>query len=322
MQSDTRLDLEGKIKMTFDEFFITYMKDKFKMSKIIKKNTEQMILSIIKYSVLDQRIDLFRKFLGIGDNKIKREILDSYLVTLKNLPISFYKVFEETDNNYLITFDACMDLYSQKFTSFSLNVEALDRILRCCIVFKNENEMEEISTETKKDLFFLSRFYQKSKVSFEILLNNFRTLVQNDEKDLVIADQIILSNKDYEVNLVQVFDLLKRNFKLVGDKIILDTFVDFFIDKYTFKIKLTDFMQQTYECFEVIFNDLDKYLQIMWEKADFKRNGIIFYREFENVMNIIMGNSENKWKISDYFKYFFLFFVFLLLFIIFLYKFY
>jgi len=280
MQCDTRLDLEGKMKMTLDEFFLKYMKDKFKMSKIINKNTEQMILSIIKYSPEDHRIDLLRKFLGIGDDKVKKEIFDSYILTLKNLPISFYKVFEEGENNYLMTFENCMEIYMQKFPAFHLNIEALDKILRCCTIFKNEGEMENLSTEGKRDLFYLIRFYNKTNSAFKILLNKFRSLVQNEEKDIIIANQIITSNKEYELNLVQVLDILKRNFNVIGDKIQLDTFVTFFLDKYSFKIKLTDYMQQSYDCFGIIFNDLDKSLQKMWEIADFKRNGIIFFNEF------------------------------------------
>ena len=52
----------------------------------------------------------------------------------------------------------------------------------------------------------------------------------------------------------------------------------------------------------IIYNDLDKILLKMWEKADMKRNGVIFFREFEGVMNVFLGSSENKWKITEYFK--------------------
>lgn len=302
MQCDSRLDLEGKMKMTLDEFFIKYMKDKFKMSKIVKKNTEQMILSIIKYSSEDHRVDLLRKFLGIGDDKIKREILDCYLTTLKNLPISFYKAFEDGENNFLMAIENCMELYNQKFPAFHLDVECLDRILRMCTIFKNEKIVENLSTEQKKDLYYLYRFYNNSNHYFEMCLNNFKNNIQNEEKDLNIADHIITSNREYELSLSMALDILKRNFTVIGDKVQLESFIDFFLDKYIFKIKITEFMQQTFECFGIIFSDLDKSLKKMWEIADFKRNGIIFYREFENVMNVLMGNSENKWKISEYFK--------------------
>lgn len=280
------------------------MKDKFKLSKIVKKNTEQKILSIINYSSLDHIVNLLRKFLGIGDDKIRREILEYYLITLKNLPISFYKVFEEGENNYLMNFDNSMEIYLQKFPLFKLIIESLDKILRCCIVFKNEEEMDEIEMEKKRDMFYLSKYYSKSQASFKILLNNFKNNVQNEEKDINIADQIIIANREYELSLAMVLDWLKRNFNVSGENIRLETFLNYFLDKYYFKIKLTDFMEQSYHSFGIIYSDLDKNLMKMWDIADFKRNAIIFFKEFETVMNVIMGNSENKWKIQEYFRYF------------------
>lgn len=287
------------------------MKDKFKLSKIVKKNTEQKILSIINYSSLDHIVNLLRKFLGIGDDKIRREILEYYLITLKNLPISFYKVFEEGENNYLMNFDNSMEIYLQKFPLFKLIIESLDKILRCCIVFKNEEEMDEIEMKKKKDMFYLSKYFSKFRASFKILLNNFKNNVQNEEKDINIADQIIIANREYELSLAMVLDWLKRNFNVSGENIRLETFLNYFLDKYYFKIKLTDFMEQSYHSFGIIYSDLDKNLMKMWDIADFKRNAIIFFKEFETVMNVIMGNSEIKWKIQEYFRYFkFFLFVF------------
>lgn len=302
MQNDIKRDIEGRIKTTLDEFFVIYMKDKFKMSKIISKNTEQMVLSVIKYSSVDHRIDLLRKFLGIGDDKIRREILECYLITLKNLPISFYKAFEEGESEYLMTFDSCMEIYSQKFPLFLLNVETLNEILRCSIIFKNEEMLNDLPLESKRDSFYLSRYYTKSNHSFKKLLNNFKNNIQNEEKDISLADSIIIANREYELSLSTVLDLIKRNFKISGDAVKLESFLNYFIDKYVFKIKMTDFMEQSFKGFGIIYNDLDKNLQKMWDIADKKRNGIIFFKEFESVMNIIMGNSENKWKISEYFK--------------------
>lgn len=71
-------------KMLFDEFFIILMKDKFRMKSIIKKNSEDSIASIIKYSIEDKRIDLARRFLGIGENKLRIEVMEEYFTLLKS----------------------------------------------------------------------------------------------------------------------------------------------------------------------------------------------------------------------------------------------
>jgi hypothetical protein len=288
--------------MTFDEFFIYYMKDKFKMSKIVNNNAEQMILSIIKYSPDDQRIDMFRKFLNIGDDKIKKEIFDCYIIILKILPFSFYKVFEEEESEYLITFEKSLQLLTENFPAFQFNLEFFDKILDICLLFKNEKEIKNLFIETKRDIFYLTRFYNKFKDTLENLLDLYKTSGRNEENYLKIAQQIILSNKEYNIDLTQSIEILKRNFKVIGDVIQIDSFLDFFVNKYTFMIKTKDFIRVATDSFFIIFNDLDKNVQKIWDFADFKKTGIIFYKEFESVMNVIMGSSEFKWKIPEYFK--------------------
>lgn len=60
------------------------MKDKFKHKKIVNKNCEETIYSIMKYSAEDKRVDLNRRFLGIGDDRLRREVLDIYFILLKS----------------------------------------------------------------------------------------------------------------------------------------------------------------------------------------------------------------------------------------------
>jgi len=70
--------------MLLDEFFILLMKEKFRMKKIVKKNCEESIAGIMKYSLEDKRIDLSRRFLGIGENKLRIEVLEEYLSLIKS----------------------------------------------------------------------------------------------------------------------------------------------------------------------------------------------------------------------------------------------
>lgn len=278
------------------------MKEKFKLTKIVKRNCEQMLMSILKFSQEDNRIDLLRKFLAIGEDKVKREVLDCYLMVLKNLPISFYKIFEESESNYLMTLENCIEIYLNKFPHFGINVEDLEKLLRFCVVIQNEKETENLGLENKKDIFYLMKYYHKQGPSIQLMLNSFKNHIKSEESYLPIADQIMVANKDYDLNLLTIADLLKRNFKMSEDKIQLDSFFDYFVNKYIFRIKITDFVQVSIESFSTIYADLDKIAQKIWENADAKKNGIIFYKEFENVMSDLLCNSENKWKISEFYK--------------------
>ena len=302
LELDSRLDLEGKSKTTMDDFFLKFMKDKFKMTKITKRNCEQMLMSILLYAGEDNRIDLLRKFLGIGEDKLKSEILDCYLTVLKNLPISFYKLFEEGFPEYLMTLDNCMEVLMSKFPNFSIHLESFDMLLRFSQISQAEKEVENLGLENRKDTFLLMKYYNKQNSSFQFLLEAFKNKSKNEESYLKIADQIMMANKEFDVNFFQIAELLKRNFAIKDDKIKLESFLNYFVERFSFKVKIADFLQICLDSFVDIYADLDKYFVKMWENADVKRQGIIFYREFEAVLNVLLGNSENKWKISEYFK--------------------
>ena len=82
---DLKYDAESKKRKQLDEFFYDYMAEKFKLKKFIKKHSESSLMAIIEYSKEDDRVDLIRRFLGIGDTKLRREILDIYLSLLRSI---------------------------------------------------------------------------------------------------------------------------------------------------------------------------------------------------------------------------------------------
>lgn len=119
INSDNKLDATNTFHLHMDQFFLKFMKEKFRLNKIFKKNTEQAILSFMKYAPEDIRIENFRRFLGIGESRIRTEVLDAYLILLKNLPISFYKIFEDYEISSGFLTICCT------FNSFTLSLNLL-----------------------------------------------------------------------------------------------------------------------------------------------------------------------------------------------------
>lgn len=260
----------------------------------------------MKYSNEDFRIDLLRRFLRIGENSIRREVLDCYLTLLKNSPISFYKLFEEEESNYLMNLDVCFTIYKNKFPNFKLSIEAFDKIIRASEIYDSSNTMiqsGQSNYEGVRDKLLLTNFYSKNVGIIEQILNDFKEGLINEIDALEIANHFMIANSEFELNLVYVLDILKLNFVVEEDKIDLQSFFDFFLKKFFFKIKVIDFMNITIDRLINIFNSLDKMINNLWNKADMQRNGVIYFKEFDNVIKNLMGNSENKWKISEYFKY-------------------
>lgn len=69
--------------ISFDRFFYNYMLDKFKLKKLTDKNIEEVIKSVLVFAQEDERVNIFRKFLCIGDDGYRKEILEYYLLIIK-----------------------------------------------------------------------------------------------------------------------------------------------------------------------------------------------------------------------------------------------
>lgn len=111
LQNDYHNDLKKHQRMYFDEFFELFMKERLKIDSVVKDCSEKAISSIIKYSRSNFQIDLFKRFLCIGELKIRRQALDIYLVILNALPLSLLNLIKEDTNKWYIAIDNIIELF-------------------------------------------------------------------------------------------------------------------------------------------------------------------------------------------------------------------
>ena len=161
-ESDVYCERFGKKKYFMHDFVFKYITEKFRLKKIIKKNLEEILLGIIKYTNEDSRIDLFRRFLWFGENKIRREVLDLILIIYRNLPIHFEKYFYDEDyRNMLMPTEMCLEqMKNPQLILFRLSDEILPLITRNSIVYdSSNNEILKVADDFKYDYFLLTFFY-------------------------------------------------------------------------------------------------------------------------------------------------------------------
>lgn len=304
IENDHQADMDGGKKLFLDDFLFKYMTEKFKLKRIINKNTEEIIMAVMKYSKEDPRIDLLRRFLGVGDDKIRREVLDMYLTFLKNLPISFFKLFDEEYNSYLMNTELCFEIYHSRYPQFNLvNENRLSLLKNSTVIDAGSSENKKVKDEKKLDLFLINRFYNKSYILITDLLNDFKNNNITETDLTKIAEQLQNVNKEFKLSMQHCTDILKNNFTVKAGKLNLDTFFNFFAhNKVHFKIKIVDFIEISLNYLVTLFNLLEKKIFRLYEEADVRKIGLIYYKEFEDIITKLMGGVENKWKVNEYFK--------------------
>jgi len=329
--NNLRLEIENKKKEFFDMFYYNYLKDKFKIDKIIRGHIESTILGVLKYSIEDSRIDTFGRFLGIG-NKLRREILDIFLIFLRNLPVSFYRLFDQDYQSYLLNGEDSFEIYFMNLNHFRFVYSLKYDILQRTKLFINGKEQNlnnlaltkktqrsfnltrkmnttnssaiNVSEEQLKfDILLLAKFYHRSY----IVINNLYLDFKNGKNfvDLTdLVDQFKIVNKEFEMSVRDIEDLFERHFNIDRRQLLIESFIEFFQNKsFSMKINLSEFVELTLNKLVLLFTEMERLVIKAYEMVDLTGEGFLNLRGFEKAISKIIYISEkNHWKMSKYFN--------------------
>ena len=339
LESDNRMDLEGHIKYNLDEFFYVFMYEKFKLKKLIKKHIEETILSIFRNCDEDFRINLIRRFLTlsllnssknnglnnkdnnaiiqINKDNLRREILDVYLILLKALPVSFYKIYDEEYYNYLISIDFCFEIYHSKLQEYDLIKDTRDIIIKCCYIYSGDKEIGgslNNSTDntgnyagmpfnSRIDYFYICRFFSRSYVFVNDLINEYKNGEKTSKEYIKLIDQFVVATKEFNISENYVVNLLTQYFGLNQTRKEFDIIklVNIQSKKYVFKMKLSEFIEETIKRIIHIHQNIEEKIVRIYESFDKEKNNRIEKPVFNEIINSIYPNNDNKWKVNEYF---------------------
>ena len=266
---------------------------------------------ILGYNILkledDHRIDLFRRFLGLSDLKLRPEVLDQYLILIKSkitftigLPISFFKLFEEFPEELFISADICFKLYSSMFGQFNFIFENREKIMNKTIMSIMDRE-EKVNDKKKFEFFIIFQFYYKSSIFINQIVSNYKK-GQTHETFKKFWDQFSISNKDLCISYGEFEYIFEKSFKVSDHGVDLEYFLQFFHERYTFLIKITDFLEISLSSITNTFDLLEKKINRFFSISDIGRHEILSFKEFYDAISRMLTN-ETKWNISEYLKY-------------------
>jgi len=77
-----KIDYENKFNKTvnLDEFLVIYFTDKYKLKNVIEENIEKFLKAVQIHKNADPRVQLFRRFLNLGQEPISKEIFNTYMI--------------------------------------------------------------------------------------------------------------------------------------------------------------------------------------------------------------------------------------------------
>lgn len=254
---------------------------------------------------------MVRRFLGIGEDKLNRFIFEVFLVLIKciillnqALPVSFYKLFNDDHSHYTMNTELCFEIYHAKLREFkSLANETRYSLLKYTVFSINDTEQTYTSEEKIYEYMLVNRFYQKSFVFLNQLIADYKYNNKTHENIEKFYESFAFSNKEFEINFIEFSKIFNNQFKIENGKVDLEKFFVFFDNKkYTFRIKNDDFVELSLNQIISEYEFLNNKLNSLFDLADIKKQGIIYFKEFEEIMSKIFFNMDTRWQNNEYFK--------------------
>jgi hypothetical protein len=215
--------------------------------------------------------------------------------------MSFYRLFDDDYLTYMMDTHIVFEILITKFELFDITLEIKEDLLKCTTVYENKKEIK-MTENLKFDHFLMWKFYEKSFIFINDLINNYKEEKVNEISVDTLYEQFSLINKEFKINNFEFSLIIQRVFNVHENTVDLETFFKFFNNKKSFKIKIVDFLEISLNVFITIYSAIEKRMLTLFESSDNLKEGVINFKQFREIMNKLMNNEDNKWMISDYFK--------------------
>jgi hypothetical protein len=199
--------------------------------------------------------------------------------------------------------ELCFEIYHAKLREFkSLASETKYNLLRATTFCINEKEYKYVGEDKIYEYMLVNRFYNKAYVFLNELLADFKNIGKTYEILDKFYESFAFSNKEFNIKYEEFCRIFQKLFKILNGKVDLETFFAFFNDKkYTFKIRNDDFIEISLNTIISEHDYLISKLTSLFESVDVQKKGILYFKEFEELMSKIFTNIDTRWKNNEYF---------------------
>lgn len=199
--------------------------------------------------------------------------------------------------------ELCFEIFHAKLREYkSLANETKYALLRSTQFSINDKEQKNTKEERIYEYMLVNRFYNKAFVFLNQLLGDYRNNGKMTEKLEKFYEPFSFSNKEFIISQDEFVNIFTRLFKVSNKEIDLDHFFHFFENKkFTFRIKNDDFIELSLNSIIAEHVYLNNKLNTLFDLVDMRKRGIVFFKEFEELMTRIFVNQDTRWKNNDYF---------------------
>lgn len=222
------------------------------------------------------------------------------------LPESFYKIFT-TKETYIINTAFAFDIYFRKLRIFNLSNLNKKELLHNSKFYEDKEILKHLSNQEKFELLTIVRFYDGSISFVTEIAKKYKENIEYLDLENFLHNYRSL-NKDFNLSETENLEIFKKYFRITFSEsstvlqIQLESFFNFFNKKFSIKIPIDDFLNISLKSFIKLYDIIETQLKQLFDIN--AQKGMLFYTNFDAIIQNIFKNTDNRWKTMEYFTYY------------------
>ena len=199
----------------------------------------------------------------------------------------------------LLSADLCFELIYTKIKFCNFADKLKDKFLSETTILSHEIEKKNLSVDNKRHLFYIHRFIKKSSLFIKELSLLDKGYIEIES----VMSKFIQANYEFTITELECKEIFQNYFIINEEKetIFTDSITGFLKNNYTFKIKLTSFVEIIIKELIQVFSKIENKLGKLFEMNDTSTQGILHLKQFEALIKQLNSNVDYR-KVYDYFK--------------------
>ena len=172
--------------------------------------------------------------------------------------------------------------------------------MKQCGVFV-ENKEITIKDDKKSQLYILTRFLEKSNSFIKELVDKYKVDDKGSIEIKIIVEKIVLANTEVNIKEIEALSIIKSIFSCSGALLTLESFFKNIEKKYTFEIKVMDFLDVTLKAIINVYHFYENNIANCFDSHDIKKDEYLNFKAFKQALLAILGGNDRIWNMSDFF---------------------
>ena len=217
------------------------------------------------------------------------------------MPLDFVVLFDDDFEAQVISLEQAYVVLIKLFERVKMFQKSKEVVLKKSFCVNERGELIVLNHKKSFNYMILQRFKRNNFLFFQKIEN----MLSSGEKEIdfeELSKEVHYAVNDMDLEKDEVTKILRESLECNETKLQIIKLFEFYESKIFIKIRLFEFLKVVLAELQAIYDKIEYEVTIKFSRYDKKKEGIIFFNGFSDLLNEICSWSDKNWKISQFWQ--------------------